>query len=34
LTSDEKFYKAFFDTKDGIINKKNEKYNIEINEEK
>ena len=34
LTSDGKFYKAFFDTKDGIINKKNEKYNIEINEEK
>ena len=34
LTSDGKFYKAFFDTKDGIINKKNEKYNIIINEEK
>lgn len=34
LTSDGKFYKAFFDTKDGIINKKNEKYNILINEEK
>jgi WD40 repeat protein len=34
LTSDGKFYKAFFDTKDGIINKKNENYNIEINEEK
>ena len=34
LTSDGKLYKAFFDIKEGIINQKNEKYKIEINEEK
>lgn len=34
LASEGIFYKAFFDTKDGIINKKTEIYKIEINEEK